>query len=107
MTDLPPKKPVFVARQTYRRRRMMEAARLLPVLGVCLLAVPLLWPNPEAASADVHPVPMSRAILYIFGVWALLIVLAALFGSRVRKWSLSDSETDGTQPADDADFEAR
>ena len=40
-----PRQPLFLARATYRRRRLRDAARLLPVVGVFLLAQPLLWPQ--------------------------------------------------------------
>lgn len=37
------REPLFLARQTYRRRRVADAARLLPVLGGALLfMLPLL-----------------------------------------------------------------
>jgi hypothetical protein len=61
-----PIEPLFLARQTYRRRRLMDALRLLPWLGVFLFGLPLLWRAPGTASG----------LLYIFGAWALLIVLS-------------------------------
>ncbi|TDK41225.1 hypothetical protein [Antarcticimicrobium luteum] len=77
---------VFLERQTYRRRRLMDAARLLPVLGALLFAVPLLWPGAEDAGTAA-PVPTSRAIRYIFVVWALLILGNVWFGLLTRGWS--------------------
>lgn len=80
---------VFLERQSYRRRRMMDAARLLPLLGAALLALPLLWPDTDqaaVASGAVEPVRMSEAIFYVFGVWAGLIVLAAFFALAARGW---------------------
>ncbi|HBS49267.1 MAG TPA: hypothetical protein DEA05_03885 [Rhodobacteraceae bacterium] len=74
--------PVFLERQGYRRRRLADAARLLPILGAALLAVPLLWPRADAPGGGV---PMSTAFLYVFGVWAGLIALAAGFGLRARR----------------------
>ena len=60
--------PVFLERRSYRRRRLMDAVRLLPILGAGLWLVPLLWPvDGEGA------VPMSRALLFVFTVWAGLI----------------------------------
>ena len=43
---------VFLERETYRRRRIMDAARLLPLLGVALFALPLLWPKPGDPGGD-------------------------------------------------------
>ncbi|MEM7317700.1 MAG: hypothetical protein AAF408_01625 [Pseudomonadota bacterium] len=79
--------PVFLARQSYRRRRLSDAARLLPILGGALFAVPLLWPAEETGKVAV---PMSSAITYVFGVWALLIVISAIFGLLARKWASPD-----------------
>jgi hypothetical protein len=75
-----PTPPLFVQRETYRSRRLMDAARLLPVLGACLFAVPLLWPD-EGGGA----ISTSRAMIYIFGVWALLIVATALLSRRLGR----------------------
>ena len=63
-----PRQPLFLARATYRRRRLRDAARLLPVVGVFLLAQPLLWPQGGA----------GPVVVFVFVVWALLIGLAAL-----------------------------
>lgn len=65
-----PSKAIFVGRQTYRRRRLMDAARFLPVVGVLLWCVPLLWGN----SGDDQAVHVSSATTYIFVVWTVLIV---------------------------------
>lgn len=74
--------PVFLERQSYRRRRLMDAARVLPVIGAGLFSVPLLWP---AASDGTAGVPTSSAITYVFGVWAVLIVVSAAFGIVARQ----------------------
>lgn len=72
--------PVFLERRSYRQRRLMDAARLLPVLGGLLWLVPLLWPQRTGspAPAEVEAVATSSAIVYIFGVW-IVLALAALF----------------------------
>lgn len=67
----------FLERHSYRRRRLMDAARLVPILGVFLWSIPVLW---SAAPTQAT----SQAILYLFGVWAVLIVLAALVSTRLR-----------------------
>ncbi|MGC8204016.1 DUF308 domain-containing protein [Aliiroseovarius sp. PTFE2010] len=60
----PPKSPLFLQRRSYRRRRLADAARLVPVIGAALWLVPLLWHDGARS---------STALLYVFGVWALLI----------------------------------
>lgn len=70
--------PLFLERRSYRQRRLMDAARLLPVLAALLWLVPLLWPQ-SGGQAQVDsgaPVTTSSAILYIFGVWTLLAIIA-------------------------------
>lgn len=69
-----PRQPLFLARQSYRRRRLMDAARLLPVLGACLFLLPILWP-PQPGEA---PRSTAHDGIYLFIVWAGLIVAAVL-----------------------------
>ena len=76
--------PVFLERQSYRRRRLSDAARLLPLLGAALFAVPLLWPvAPDGDPA--RQMPTSAALFYIFAVWAGLIVVNAVFAWLSRR----------------------
>ncbi len=74
--------PVFLERRRYRLRRLMDALRLLPVVGVLLWMFPLLWPSQGAATID--RVPTSQALIYIFTVWIVLIVVSAVMWYRVR-----------------------
>jgi peptidoglycan/LPS O-acetylase OafA/YrhL len=62
-----PRAPLFLARAVYRKRRLRDAARLLPLLGVFLLVLPALWTKPASGGAD---------WVYVFVVWAGLIGLA-------------------------------
>ncbi|WGW03788.1 hypothetical protein [Tropicibacter oceani] len=78
------KTPLFVERQTYRRRRTVDAARALPVLGLLLWWVPLLWALPE------RPHSASGALIYIFLVWLGLVVGAGLLILALRR---RDNET--------------
>ena len=84
---------VFLEQETYRRRRVMDAARLLPLLGVALFALPLLWPKPGDPGGEGTSVTMSSAVLYIFGVWALLIILSFMFGLKSRGWGPGEANT--------------
>ena len=77
---------LFLERQSYRRRRLSEVARLMPIFGAGLFMVPLLWPVGDE-SEQVHT---SSAILYLFGVWGGLILAIALFGLVTRSWAQSD-----------------
>jgi hypothetical protein len=70
--------PLFLERDDYRRRRLMDAARILPVLGAILFLLPLLWepqhtPLPDTAAGGT----------YLFAVWGLMILAAALLARRL------------------------
>ncbi len=71
-------RPLFLARQSYRLRRLMDAARLLPVLGFFLFLLPMLW-GPGSG------VPHSTAFdgVYLFLVWPGLILCAGLIARRL------------------------
>lgn len=75
---MPGRTPLFLARSGYRSRRLSDAARALPVLGLFLLLVPVLWSDEvgaEALTADVG--------IYLFIIWALLIAVAALLAPHL------------------------
>ena len=69
----PPAKP-FLARQGYRRRRLADAARVLPLAGAVAFALPLLGGAGRGT---------ATAGLYLFGVWAALILAARLLAPRL------------------------
>ncbi|WP_421703403.1 hypothetical protein [Aliiroseovarius sp.] len=71
------REPLFLARQTYRRRRVADAARLLPLLGVLLFMLPLLGAA-GAGDGGAETGQTSAGGIYIFAVWAGLILAAAL-----------------------------
>lgn len=63
--------PIFLQRSPYRRRRRIDAARLLPVFGAFLLLLPILW-EPEGGGAR----SVVQDGLYLFGIWAGLVAVA-------------------------------
>lgn len=65
-----PRAPLFLARAVYRKRRLRDAARLLPIWGFLLLLLPLLWGQFAGKGA-------GRTVVFVFCVWALLIAVAA------------------------------
>ncbi len=86
----PPAQPLFLARQSYRRRRLIDALRLVPVLGGLLFMVPVLGASGRAGSS-------FGGALYLFSSWALLILLTAIL-SRL----LQGSPADPSDPLDPA-----
>ncbi|MEM9437425.1 MAG: hypothetical protein AAGA15_10320 [Pseudomonadota bacterium] len=72
--------PLFLERPNYARRRIRDAARTAPLLGGLLVMLPLLWPS-EGEDA----ISTVSAFLYIFGVWAIMIGIAALLAPMLNK----------------------
>ena len=88
-----PAKSVFLERRSYRRRRMGDAAVLLPLFGTVLLLIPLLWQSAEGGART------TDVMLYIFGVWALLAGLARLVSGYLEVEPVADTEEVGADPA--------
>jgi hypothetical protein len=65
--------PLFLARRPYRRRRRMDAARVLPVFGLFLMMLPMLWEPVAGAERRV-----AQDGVYLFAVWAGLILCARI-----------------------------
>ncbi len=84
-----PREPTFLARDSYRRRRISDAARLVPIMGFLLL----LLPGFMTVTAE--------AMLYIFGVWAFLIFVIGLLSQHLADRNVppeiraSDEASDG------------
>jgi len=87
--------PLFLERQSYRRRRLTDAARLMPLLGAALFLVPLLWDgSADFETAENGPrVATSQAIVFIFGAWALLIAVTAFLGVAIGRLGRRGDET--------------
>jgi len=83
-----PRAPLFLARAPYRRRRLRDAARLLPLLGVFLFLLPMLW------ASDARMTMSAGDVIYFFAVWLGLIGLAAGFAPGLRGGDGSDEEED-------------
>ena len=84
-----PSKTIFLERQSYRRRRLADAAKLLPLVGFVMILMPILWAD-EARTAG--------GIIYLFSVWAILIAVVA-FVSR----GLTGTEPEHFEPPVDPD----
>ncbi len=84
----PAKPPVFLERASYRQRRLGDAARFLPLLGAVLWLIPLLWASdgPEAPS-------QAGMVSYIFIVWLVLILLAAILSRALPDTEQSPDDT--------------
>ena len=73
-----PPKVVFLARGSYRQRRMRDVARVLPVLGGILVLLPLIWVGRSQDQLT------STVMIYLFSLWLLLIISAAVLSVAAR-----------------------
>lgn len=60
-----PDRPLFLERASFRRRRLGDAARVLPVLAAALILVPVWWMPAQ--------VSFAAGAVWLFGIWAALI----------------------------------
>lgn len=82
--------PLFLKRRSYRKRRLRDAARMLPVFGLFLFLVPVLWKPAETARPDTAPDG-----IYLFAVWFGLVLVAALMAPGLADESGSDDPEEG------------
>lgn len=64
--------PPDLAKRAYRKRKLRDAALVLPILGVFLLASPLI----TIFANDGQVLGLPTPFIYIFGVWILLVIAA-------------------------------
>ena len=77
-----PETRLFLERRSYRRRRIMDAVRVLPFFCALLwIAVPAMWPN---GTDGTEATPLSTALWYVFVVWALVIIASFALWRRTR-----------------------
>ena len=74
-------KPLFLERESYKRRRVIDASRLTPLLGAFLFLIPLAWPDRGASGEPV----LANIGLYMFAVWFFLVVCAAFVARRLSR----------------------
>lgn len=84
-------RPLFLARRSYRRRRLMDAARLLPLLGAVLVFVPLMW-RPAAGTVASGTWLFTVWIALILAAFALARGLAPALDAEEETLSARDSE---------------
>lgn len=83
------KMPVYLARASYRQRRLRDVMRVLPFVGF------LAWIMPTMAGI----LPASSTVgLYIFAVWMILIASSALINRRLIRQA-DDSLVDTSSTA--------
>ena len=82
-----PEARLFLERKSYRRRRMMDAMRMLPlVCAVLWVVVPTMWPNDTNGMGHTA---LSSAIWYLFVIWLLAIAASFALWRRIRNHDVS------------------
>lgn len=84
--------PLFLARRSYRHRRLMDAARLLPLFGAVLVLLPALWRPAETIAPDT-----GRGGLYLFAVWLCLVVAGAALARGLAPALDAEEEAEGDE----------
>ncbi|MEM9427003.1 MAG: hypothetical protein AAGA06_09910 [Pseudomonadota bacterium] len=84
-----PPQPVFLERESYRRRRLGDAVRLVPLLGLVLLLLPGLLTT------------TNDALIYIFTIWAVLIVVTAILSRKLAAADMIDGAGEAQKAPDD------
>lgn len=75
MSSRPPLQ--FLERHAYRRQRLIDAARVLPIVGLVLVLFPVLWGPGRGLGAAAQTV-------FIFLVWLVLVIAAAAVSRGLR-----------------------
>ncbi|MCU0902001.1 MAG: hypothetical protein MUC82_16165 [Cypionkella sp.] len=96
MAHAPRPTPLFLRPASYRRRRQRDAARMLPFVGIFLMLLPLLWAPQDTSQRDTAPDG-----IYLFVIWALLIVCAMLISRALA------APGDADDPEQGADQDSR
>lgn len=89
----PSRRPVFLAPSGYRRRRLLDAARVLPVFGAVFVLLPVLWdhgPNGGRATA-------------VDGIYLFLVWLGMIIGAAFLSRPLAAETEDPTPDAEEED----
>jgi len=94
--DIPPinrgtRRRLFLERRTYRRNRLQDAARLVPVFGALLFFGPvIILTSQRDAGGDV-----SAWVVYFFTVWIGLIILSGFLARALAR--MADGESDSEE----------
>lgn len=93
-----PDRPLFLERASFHRRRLGDAARVLPVLAMLLILVPVWW-VPSSVS-------FAAGAVWIFSLWGLLVIAVwalhrALLRAEAATIRASEVGADAAQGRDD------
>ncbi len=80
-------KQTFLEQEGYRRRRLYDVARAVPVLAAVLFSIPLLWPRGEQS-----PHGTADAAVYLFFIWAVMIAVTGALSRALGRSAQSEDE---------------
>jgi hypothetical protein len=74
--------PLYLARASYRRRRLIDAQKLLPIFLFLMYLIPLLWGDESTQTPVGGGV---RGYVHVFSVWFGAIVIAGFITRALRR----------------------
>ncbi len=89
-------KRLFLERRTYRRNRLQDAARLMPVLGALLIFGPAFIRGSNPAD----DAGLSAWLIYFMIIWLGLIVLTAIVARALGSMGGTDQPPEGDRAPD-------
>ncbi len=84
--------PQFLDLKSYRHKRIIDAAKLLPVIGAASLFFPLpfLFMDKSTGAGGSEGGGATEVALFFFGGWILLIVAALLLSRALKNFATGD-----------------
>jgi hypothetical protein len=87
-----PAAPLYLARESYKRRRLIDAQRLLPIILFLLYLLPLVWGGEGTGS----PVGLGvRSYVHVFVIWGCAIGSVAFITRALMRADASLDATGG------------
>jgi hypothetical protein len=88
-----PAAPLYLARESYKRRRLIDAQRLLPIILFLLYLLPLVWGGEDSGS----PIGLGvRSYVHVFVIWGCAIGSVAFITRALMR---ADASLDATGEA--------
>ena len=73
------KPPIFLERDRYRTRRLVDGLRVLPIMAAILWVFPAIWTHDAE-----NPPNIAQGAIYFFCTWAIMIGVSFLLVRRLR-----------------------
>lgn len=80
--SLSSERPLFLERAAYRRRRLRDAARVLPVLAMLACVLPVMW--------TARGMSFAGGAIWFFAVWLIVIIASGLLHRRLARGAAAE-----------------